>query len=156
MPKVVWRVKAFILGHLLKRDDGLAIVEQNEQPGNGLAFLLVVSVQGAHKLKGERCAESGGVSEQVLSHFAGGSRRIIGLLNEYIDRLSQLSACFKLHNVPGRLVEQAGAFLCHQDLSFRSRMWLRHSVASNTPGFLMMLVAVGTIRKRFLTCGDTL
>ena len=101
-----------------------------------LAFQLIVALKRTHKPRSKLVAEYCHALEQLLPHFASGSCRIVTESDEFVYLLAKLSARIKLHNVPVNftaaisLLEQPGASFFHQDMSFRSLMWLHHSVVS--------------------------
>src|SRR5215471_3028682 len=89
-----------------------------------------------HKLHSKPLAKCCYAKEQLLSHIASRNSGIVDELYQLVYFPPQLSARLKLHNVPapfigiGRVLELPGVPLPHQDMPFRSHMWLHHSVAS--------------------------
>src|SRR2546423_11365780 len=105
-----------------------------------LAFQLIVALKRTHKPRSKLVAEYCHALEQLLPHFASGSCRIVTESDEFVYLLAKLSARLKLHNVPvgftaaTSLLEQPGASFFHQDMSFRSLMWLHNSfISKNSP-----------------------
>src|SRR5947208_17080924 len=113
-----------------------------------LAFQLIVALKRTHKPRSKLVAEHCHALEQLLPHFASGSCRIVTESDEFVYLLAKLSARIKLHNVPVSftaaisLLEQPGASFFHQDMSFRSLMWLDHVLYQHTQQTTMFLLSL--------------
>src|SRR6266699_5288392 len=132
-----------------------------------LAFQLIVALKRTHKPRSKLVAEHCHALEQLLLHFASGSCRIVTESDEFVYLLAKLSARIKLHNVPVSfttaisLLEQPGASFFHQDISFRSLMWLHQYPACGYPcpsdtgrkqAFLKPLCSYFLLKRSLLIC----